>query len=87
MLPPTIRTVDQSILATAVLPVLGSTSVMTAVGFAAGEKGTLLATSAQNLAELGRQSVQSLAGSLAGKDVAATVAVTVDTVIAENTGA
>ena len=55
-------------------------------GFTAVEKGTLLATIAQNPAELGRQSVQILAESLAGKDVEATVAVAVDTVNAENIG-
>lgn len=53
-------------------------------GFTAVEKGTLLATIAQNPAELGRQSVQIISESLAGKDVEATVAVAVNTVNAEN---
>lgn len=53
-------------------------------GFTAVEKGTLLATIAQNPAELGRQSVQIVSETLAGKDVDANVAVAVDTVNAKN---
>lgn len=53
-------------------------------GFAAVEKGTLLATIAQNPAELGRQSVQIMNNVLQGKNVEATVAVAVNTVNAEN---
>ncbi len=53
-------------------------------GFTAVEKGTLLATIAQNPAELGRQSVQIMNNVLQGKNVEATVAVAVNTVNAEN---
>lgn len=49
-------------------------------GFAAVADGTLLATIAQNPAELGRQSVQILSQVLAGEEVEAEVAVAVDTV-------
>lgn len=56
----------------------------TADGFTAVTKGTLLATIAQNPAELGRQSVQIISKSLAGKDVEATVSVAVNTVTSTN---
>ncbi|WP_396277186.1 substrate-binding domain-containing protein [Glutamicibacter creatinolyticus] len=53
-------------------------------GFAAVQDGTLLATIAQNPAELGRQSVQIISKVLAGEQVESEVAVAVDTVTEQN---
>lgn len=53
-------------------------------GFTAVKNGTLLATIAQNPAELGRQSVQIISKVLAGETVESEVAVAVDTVNEEN---
>lgn len=55
-------------------------------GFAAVEKGTLLATIAQNPTELGRQSVQIIGNVLKGETVEEVVAVAVDTVDTKNIG-
>lgn len=53
-------------------------------GFKAVSSGKLLATIAQNPAELGRQSVQLMGQVLNGESVDAEVAVAVDTVDAKN---
>ena len=53
-------------------------------GFKAVEAGTLVATIAQNPAELGKQSVQILAKAMNGEEVEANVQVAVDTVDSEN---
>lgn len=53
-------------------------------GFKAVEDGTLVATIAQNPAELGKQSVQILAKAIKGEEVEANVQVAVDTVDEKN---
>lgn len=53
-------------------------------GFKAVEAGTMVATIAQNPAELGKQSVQILAKAMNGEEVEANVQVAVDTVDSEN---
>ncbi|MGO1229323.1 substrate-binding domain-containing protein [Glutamicibacter arilaitensis] len=53
-------------------------------GFKAVEDGTLVATIAQNPAELGKQSVQILAKAIKGEGVEANVQVAVDTVDEKN---
>ncbi|ALD64866.1 substrate-binding domain-containing protein [Arthrobacter sp. 'calajunan'] len=53
-------------------------------GFKAVEAGTMVATIAQNPAELGKQSVQILAKAMNGEEVEANVQVAVDTVDSDN---
>lgn len=53
-------------------------------GFKAVEAGTMVATIAQNPAELGKQSVQILAKAMKGEEVEANVQVAVDTVDSDN---
>ncbi|WP_159612498.1 substrate-binding domain-containing protein [Glutamicibacter sp. JC586] len=53
-------------------------------GFKAVKAGTMVATIAQNPAELGKQSVQMLSKSINGEDVEANVQVAVDTVDSKN---
>ena len=53
-------------------------------GFKAVEAGTMVATIAQNPAELGKQSVQILSKSIKGEEIEANVQVAVDTVDEKN---